>query len=269
MSLQRIITPIAPLLDAPSLQAGLDNEGLWGEVVEIDQHIDQYQNGFAFVRLSDGYQGWMPIDCLDCASARNTLKTIPEIKATAMVIVPMSHVTSGPDIKTPGLFTLSLGSRVMVLDADDMTTKIAIMSDHSAGADVGFVPTAHIMPLSDRANDWVSIAEALIGSPYKWGGRSAFGLDCSALVQLALAAGGVAITRDSGPQEDSGLAIVAGDKLQRGDLVFWRRHVGIMRDESQLLHANAHHMAVASEPLSLASQRIADSAGPITSFRRP
>jgi len=57
--------------------------------------------------------------------------------------------------------------------------------------------------------------------------------------------------------------------LRRGDVVFWRGHVGIMRDATTLLHANAHHMLVASEPLRTARDRIlAKTSQPITSIKR-
>ena len=118
----------------------------------------------------------------------------------------------------------------------------------------GFVPRVHISPLTASCQDWVSVAEQLIGSPYRWGGRASTGLDCSALVQLSLALGGKAVPRDSGPQHAIGYALDETDELQRGDLVFWVGHVGIMQDGDRLLHANAHHMAVASEPLAVAKK---------------
>ena len=76
------------------------------------------------------------------------------------------------------------------------------------------------------------------------------------------------VPRDSGPQHEIGTAIADRGNLQRGDLVFWRGHVGIMLDQDRLLHANAHHMAVAAEPLSQAIDRIAAVAGPVTALRR-
>ena len=71
-------------------------------------------------------------------------------------------------------------------------------------------------------DDWVAVAEQLMGSPYRWGGRASTGLDCSALVQLSLAVAGKAVPRDSGPQHAIGYALDETDELQRGDLVFWR-----------------------------------------------
>lgn len=55
----------------------------------------------------------------------------------------------------------------------------------------------------------------------------------------------------------------------RGDLIFWRGHVGLLLDAQTLIHANAHHMAVAIEPLAPAIKRIAAAGGgPVTGRRR-
>jgi hypothetical protein len=56
--------------------------------------------------------------------------------------------------------------------------------------------------------------------------------------------------------------------LKRGDLVFWTGHVGIMLDARTLLHANAHHMAVACEPLREAAARFADRGVVLRGVRR-
>ena len=132
----------------------------------------------------------------------------------------------------------------------------------------GYVPRAHVAPVS---GDFVTEAERFLGVPYLWGGRSARGIDCSGLVQLALIACGRPAPRDSDMQAALvGTELDAGAPLRRGDLVFWKGHVGIMRDDATMLHANAHHMAVASEPLAPAAERIlAAGGGPILLRRRP
>ncbi|NJN00418.1 MAG: C40 family peptidase [Aquincola sp.] len=129
----------------------------------------------------------------------------------------------------------------------------------------------HLSPLDHHAPDPVAVAERLIHAPYLWGGKSSLGLDCSALAQLALDAAGIAIPRDSDLQERMAGHIIAPDPagFQRGDLVFWKGHVGLMQDDRRLLHANGHHMLVASEPLDEAASRIlAKGGGPITAARR-
>ncbi len=65
------------------------------------------------------------------------------------------------------------------------------------------------------------------------------------------------------------VASAAGfSNLERGDLVFWRGHVAILRDGASLLHANAFHMAVAIEPFEDAIARIRSAGSSITSVRR-
>ena len=265
MPLFRIITPSAPLRSGPFANAALDSECLFGEAFETEQS----ETGFTYGRLvSDGYQGWVPDNCLGELPTPN-----------ARVIASMSDVTLQADIKSAGLFALSLGALVRITELQDDRAEITTPNGS------GFLPRQHLFPLASRAadgkvaslvlgdmtrvDDWVTIAEKLVGSPYKWGGRCAWGLDCSALVQLALAAGGIDALRDSGPQHHIGSGIDDLSQLQRGDLVFWHGHVGIMQDGKTLLHANAHHMAVASEPLGDVITRIAITAGPVTALRRP
>jgi cell wall-associated NlpC family hydrolase len=131
----------------------------------------------------------------------------------------------------------------------------------------GHVPRPHLEPVR---GDWVAQAERFVGVPYLWGGRSIRGLDCSALVQLALLAVGREAPRDSDMQAALlGTELAPGEPARRGDLVFWKGHVGIMQDEETLLHANGHHMAVASEPFLPAAARIeAAGGGPVTVRRR-
>jgi hypothetical protein len=253
-AVQSVITPQAPIIRAPHPTASLDTEALYGETVTIDQ----FENEFAHVVLAtDGYRGWMPSACLGA---------MPDV--THQVIVPHSFVTAGADVKSAGISHLSLGVRLHLYPRQDDGDKCPFVEIEFNGANV-FVPRSHISPLSEVCDDWVAVAESLIGSPYRWGGRSSTGLDCSALVQLSMAAAGMAVPRDSGPQHDIGQALDETETLQRGDLVFWAGHVGIMQDADRLLHANAYHMAVASEPLFVAIQRIAATAGPVIARRRP
>jgi cell wall-associated NlpC family hydrolase len=129
--------------------------------------------------------------------------------------------------------------------------------------DGGFIPRPHLAPF---AGDHVAQAERFVGVPYLWGGRSARGLDCSALVQLAFLASGRSAPRDSDMQEALiGTPISAGAALRRGDLLFWPGHVAIVRDPQTLIHASGHHMAVVIEPVRSALARI----GPTTARRRP
>jgi cell wall-associated NlpC family hydrolase len=114
----------------------------------------------------------------------------------------------------------------------------------------------------------VAVAERFVGVPYVWGGKTAAGLDCSGLIQTALQAVGKAAPRDTDMMEKALGELTALSQVRRGDLVFWKGHMGVMLDESRLLHANAFHMVVAIEPLDDAIARIRPAAGPVTSVKR-
>ena len=236
-----------PYPDAP-----LDTEALHGEIF-IEYECDD--EGWSWGQLErDSYVGFVPSKAL----------TLDEMAPTHRVSVLRSFLYGGPSIKLPPMAALSIGSCVTVVDHKD---QFAITHrGHCLIAD-------HLVPVDHYETDFVSIAERFIGIPYYWGGKTSLGLDCSGLVQIALDTIGQSAPRDSDMQEKQlGRALeidAALSDLKRGDLIFWKGHVGIMRDTNTLLHASGHHMLVVSEPLSEAVTRIAaKNAGPITSIKR-
>jgi hypothetical protein len=190
----------------------------------------------------DGYVGYVPSAGL-----------IEPLEGRVEQVTALSAlVFAEPDFKSQLLGSYSLGCRVVVEAVENGYARL--------GAGI-YTPMVNLAPVTD---DFVGIAEKFIGSPYLWGGRSYFGLDCSGLVQLALQAVGVDAPRDSDMQAAE-LGSPSDGPLQRGDLVFWDGHVGVMLDGENLLHANIDHMAVASEKL---SDVVARADGEITETRR-
>jgi cell wall-associated NlpC family hydrolase len=131
-----------------------------------------------------------------------------------------------------------------------------------------YVPAPHLAPVESYEPDFIAVAERFLGVPYLWGGKTALGLDCSGLVQVALTACGTSCPRDSDMQEESLGAAADVSDVRRGDLIFWKGHVAIARDRSSLLHANAFHMAVAVEPIGDAIARIRSAGFEVTCVRR-
>ena len=236
-----------PYPDAP-----LDTEALHGEIF-IEYECDD--EGWSWGQLErDSYVGFVPSKAL----------TRDEAPPTHRVSVLRSFLYGGPSIKLPPMAALSLGSRVTIVDHKDQFA--VTHRGHCLIAD-------HLVPIDRYEADFVSVAEHFIGIPYYWGGKTSLGLDCSGLVQIALDAVGQVAPRDSDMQEKQlGHALDSDASLsglKRGDLIFWKGHVGIMRDADTLLHASGHHMLVVSEPLREAIDRIAaKNAGPITSVKR-
>ena len=154
--------------------ASLDTEALKGERVTI---YDINDEGWAWGQLAaDDYVGWLPANAL----------APPGAAATHKVAALRTFVFPGPSIKLPPSKALPLGARLAVTGVDDR------MAVTAAGA---YVPAVHLMPLDQNESDFVAVAERFLGVPYLWGGKTALGLDCSGLVQIALTACGVCPVR--------------------------------------------------------------------------
>jgi hypothetical protein len=161
---------------------------------------------------------------------------------THVVPVRSALVFAGPSIKTPMIAAFPMGAQIVVEGASECGKFLKV-----AG---GWMSVRHAVPLAERTFDPVDRALLLIGAPYLWGGRGGDALDCSGLVQLVLGLAGVSAPRDSDQQMAAlGRALADDGRLQRGDLVFFPGHVGIMMDADRLVHANAHWMQVVVEPL--------------------
>lgn len=246
-----VIEPQAPLRGQPVPDAPLLTEALKGERVTI---YEENAEGWAWGQLAaDRYVGWLPVNALAPPGAPPTHK----------VVALRTFAFPGPSIKLAPIEALPLGARVAVTRREDR------MAVTQSG---GYVPATHLAPIDVYETDFVAVAERFLGVPYLWGGKTALGLDCSGLVQIALSACGIVSPRDSDMQEQAlGTPLAAGadrSELKRGDLVFWKGHVAIVRDRATFLHANAIHMAVAIEPIADAVARIRDAGGEITSVRR-
>jgi len=262
-----VAVPVAPLLPEPGGAGPVDTQLLFGERVAV------YDTGgqWAWVQAdADQYVGYVPRACLERDGAAEA-RPAP----THRVVPPIAHLYAAPDIKHPPETWLSAGS-VVAVEAVVETPESQIA--FAALATGGHVPMAHLRGIGpatpdgapdwvpDRVPDWVAEAERFVGLPYLWGGRSGLGVDCSALIQLALQAAGRECPRDSDMQEAAlGTTLPDGAAPERGDIVFWTGHVGVMVSAGDLLHANIHHMAVAREPLDAAAERIeAKGGGAIT-----
>jgi len=245
----RVVAASAPLRRAPDPNAPLETEALHGESVAVYDERDEW----AWAQLQrDQYVGYLPAAALGAPC-----------EATHKVAALRTHAYPGPSIKLVPRMALSLGARVRI---------VAHEGDFAITADGLHLWSRHLAELSAHAPDFVAIAEMFLESPYLWGGRTSEGIDCSGLVQTALTAAGIAAPRDSDMQEAALGAPVAIDDpeapLERGDLVFWKGHVGIMRDSTTLIHANGWRMKTASEPLAEARKRIlASGGGGVTSVR--
>jgi hypothetical protein len=245
-----VVRSSVPLRKSPDPSRGFETEALFGEPLTIFDEA----GGWAWVQLArDGYVGYVPADALRRGIAQPTHK----------IHTLGTFVYGAPDIKSPPLLHLAMNALLTVRAENERFLEI------EGGA---YVYARHATWIDRHARDFVEIAERFIGTPYLWGGRTHLGLDCSGLVQTSLLAAGFIAPRDTDMQQSElGESVEIREDLEglaRGDLVFWKGHVGIMIDSVLMVHANAHHMQVAIEPLYEASQRIRKASGDIVAVKR-
>jgi cell wall-associated NlpC family hydrolase len=248
-ALCRVVAASAPLRRRPEADAPLETEALHGEAATVYDEAE----GWSWAQLvRDSYVGYLPTSTLG-----------PWHAPTHRVAALRTHAYPSPSIKRPPRFAISLGAWLCVE---------RIEGDFAVATDGLHFYARHLAPAASWEPDFVAVAERYLESPYLWGGRTSEGVDCSGLVQAALTAAGVAAPRDSDMLEaqlGSPLPLGTREGLRRGDLIFWKGHIGVLRDAATLLHASGWHMKVVSEPLREAVERIdATGGGPITSIRR-
>ena len=248
----QVSVPVVQLRARAELECGTDTELLLGETVQVFDSAA----GWAWVKAdSDGYVGYVPDYTVG-----------PVVKSvTHVVTAPRTFVYVGPDLRFPTVQALSMGSRITVVDERETRgTRYFLLDGGQA------IIANHCAPLDSAfSGDYVAIAGRFLETPYLWGGRSGFGIDCSGLVQLSMLMAGRPVPRDTDMQEKGLGTPISREELRRGDLVFWKGHVAIMEDDKTLLHANGHTMNVSHEGLEEAIHRIGWLYDRPTSYRRP
>ena len=250
----QVTAGVSALRRTPHDDGPMDTQLLAGEAFEVVEEAKGWGRGIASL---DGYEGWVDMATL----------SDPALIPTHTVKALRTYVYSEPDLKSAPVCLISMNAKVVGARREGRFIEAQRM---------GWVFDGHLRPVGDEVEpDWVAVAERFVHTPYLWGGKESLGLDCSGLIQTAMEAAGRFIPRDSGPQEAwakaNGRAVELTEDfsgLERGDLVFWPGHVGVMTDPETLLHANGHHMMTLAENLSRAARRIAFHYAPPTGAYR-
>ena len=225
----------------------LSTQLLYGE--ECD--VFETKNGWSWIQSRrDNYVGYTP-----------TINLTRKIyKPNSKVISLRTVIYTKPDIKSVTKGYLSFNSLVEV---------IKIKGKYSLIKNLGWCPSLDLAKIKSSKFNHIDLSKQYLDTPYLWGGRDSMGIDCSGLVQNLHQINNRPFPRDTDMQEIFVTNEVKYEKdLKAGDLVFWKGHVAMMIDNSNIIHANAFHMKTAIESLSTAKKRILKSNGKIKKLGR-
>ncbi|KAA0572609.1 NlpC/P60 family protein [Azospirillum sp. Sh1] len=250
MTDRQLTAPHAVLLEEPRNGDPQTSEMIHGERFRVVEERDGWlraENAF------DGHVGWLPPG----TAHRELVAPTHRVRALRADLHP------GSTHRAPPVATLSFGSLVTL---DGRAENGWVGTDDGLWLFAGWLEPLDAPP----ATDHIATALRFLETPYVWGGRSSFGIDCSGLVLTAMAAAGVVSHHSSGMQrKDERLGTWLSDdgrdvEYRRGDIVFFPGHVGLMVDGTNLLHATVFTMSVVIEPLAEVAKR-----AEINGVRRP
>ena len=165
------------------------------------------------------------------------------VEPTHIVCEPSAPVHPESGIASPILCRLPMGAR---LHGRERGPCLA--------TEIGCVPLCHLRRIGEFEHDAVAVAERLLRTPYRPGGRSFRGIDCAGLVQLAYGLCGLPLPRETDQQQALGEPVAEGERLQRGDLVFSGNHVALAMSNELVIHVGLESRRVSVEPLAAARQ---------------
>ena len=247
---KQIISPKAPLFQTKNIEDLVETECLFGEKFIVKRELKEWAFGTLY---TDNYEGWLETKHLGNFSINNYV-----------VINRSSNIYMKPNDRSIILQKLSLGSQLNVVEIKNKWAKIYF--NNSNYQNKGFVPTNHISKDTKKSKDWINYCHKMIGTPYVWGGRSSDGIDCSALLQLSFQAIGIMLPRNT-TQQQNYMKLSKNFKqlkvnffkrkiYQKGMIIFWPGHVGIISRKNTLLHSNAKLMIVCEENIHEALYRL-------------
>ena len=235
------------LRSEPSSDAMLETELLFGELFTVYELKNNWVWGQAAL---DSHVGYAPADAFGEAAGVPTHRVTA--RATPLLIAP--------DVKRPSRAILPMNAKLYAVEDNGRFSRVA---------EGDYVFSAHIAPLETKAPDWVAVTETFVGTPYYWGGKTYAGIDCSGLIQTALEAAGLLAPRDTDLMENAlGTPLALDAPLKRGDLIFWKGHMGAMLDDARLIHASAYAMQVVIEDFASARARIEADGLPVRTIKR-
>jgi cell wall-associated NlpC family hydrolase len=211
---------VVPLRVQPKHASEQVSQLLFGETFEI---MERHENWLRIITSFDGYEGWL--NDLQFASIDAYTYTMV---ASTKAITTRSFVAAALKEADNSLLYIPFGSTLPFFANGKCTV----------GSDSFNVDT------NGNMENLLEMAYSFINTPYQWGGRTHFGIDCSGFAQAVLRTQGVNLRRDAWQQAEQGQVVDFLQGATLGDLAFFDNeegritHVGIMLNNEMIIHAS-------------------------------
>jgi uncharacterized protein YgiM (DUF1202 family) len=235
-SLARINRPVVDVWKTSSRDSERISQRVLGQPMSITEIID---DRWCIATGDDNYTGYV----------ERRFLTEGAVSPDAIICVPFASVRQSPERSAQLVVRLSIGSCVTRLENQGQWTQIGFPS-----GETGWVMTVQLT--DSQGLNYTHAPEramSLFGTPYLWGGSSAYGIDCSGLTQLMYRLCGVILLRDAHLQrDDSRFDHITFDALEPGDLVFFGTpdkvtHVGMHHSPGKYIHSTGGSGVLLSE----------------------
>jgi len=232
----RINRPVVDVWKTSSRDSERISQRVLGQPMSIKEIID---DRWCIATGDDSYTGYV----------ERRFLTDGAVSPDAMICVPFASVRQSPERSAQLVVRLSIGSCVTRLENQGQWTQIGFPD-----GETGWVMTVQLTDSQGlNYTHAPQRAMSLFGTPYLWGGSSAYGIDCSGLTQLMYRLCGVMLLRDAHLQrDDSRFDHITFDALEPGDLVFFGTpdkvtHVGMHHSPGKYIHSTGGSGVLLSE----------------------
>ena len=206
---------IVPVRIVDSDKSEMINQLIYGDIIEI---LEEKEKWVKIKSVFDDYIGWI--------DKKQYFKIDDNITLDLNKPVYSIDLVEFIENNNNELVTIPIGSDI---------SNISLMNHKFDGKTISG---------KNNRNSIVNTALSFLNSPYLWGGKTPFGIDCSGFTQMVYKINGYKLYRDAKDQANQGETLSFIEESEAGDLAFFNNdqgdiiHVGIILQNNHIIHAS-------------------------------